>query len=84
MEWISHLCQGRLLHSGNTTHVYAVLDRREEALDVLEKHTWNRGGYTQPFILIDPMFENLWEDEEFKDLAAKAHAEMTGIRDRIS
>ena len=72
------------LESGNDSFyrraaVYAFLDRREEAIEALQEHSLG----TADFILIDPMFENLWEEEEFQNLVAKAQAEMAEIRDEI-
>ncbi|MCH7514764.1 MAG: tetratricopeptide repeat protein, partial [Bacteroidetes bacterium] len=72
------------LESGNDffyrrAAVYAFLDRREEAIEALQEQTLGNAD----FILIDPMFENLWEEEEFQNLVAKAQAEMAEIRDEI-
>lgn len=72
------------LESGNDffyrrAAVYAFLDRREEAIEALQEQTLGNAD----FILIDPMFEKLWEEEEFQNLVAKAQAEMAEIRDEI-
>ena len=72
------------LESGNDffyrrAAVYAFLDRREEAIEALQEHSLGNAD----FFLIDPMFENLWEEEEFQNLVAKAQAEMAEIRDEI-
>jgi len=35
-------------------------------------------------MLFDPLYESMWEDEEFKNISAKALAKKAAIRARIN
>jgi len=65
--------------------VYAVLGNREEALKWLreyEKMGFTNG--THEYIKIDPLFDNLRDDEEFKEIVKRANEEKAEIRARIN
>lgn len=52
------------------------------ALKLLKDYQFNSG--LEYYITIDPLFENLWSNQEFKDLIKKVREEKSEIRARIS
>jgi hypothetical protein len=68
----------------NLTSIYALLDNKGEALKNLTKSVdiglhW---GW-HDFIMICPVFENLWDDPDFKAIVHRAQNEKATIRSQV-
>ena len=61
--------------------MYAYKGDKENAYRILKEVDWNWG---MPYLIkIDPLFDNLRNDKEFKDLVQKALDEKTKLREKI-
>jgi adenylate cyclase len=60
---------------------YAAMGDLKNALINLKKYDFNGGFYS--FISYCPIFESLWDNEEFKDLVKKLNEEKAKIREEI-
>jgi tetratricopeptide (TPR) repeat protein len=68
----------------NLSSIYALLDNKEEALKNLTKSVdiglhW---GW-HDFLEICPLFENLWDDPDFKAIVHRAQNEIATIRSQV-
>ena len=75
---------GRTHATYDLAGVFAFLGNREEAIKWLreyEKIGFSFGNHE--FIKVDPMFDSLRNDEEFKEIVKRANDEIAEIRNRI-
>jgi len=66
------------------SRIYALQGKRKEALEHLAEYA--RGGFNwgwHDFILIDPFFENLWDDPEFQAIVKPAQDKKATLREQI-
>ncbi|MCK5372379.1 MAG: hypothetical protein KAQ62_27645 [Cyclobacteriaceae bacterium] len=64
--------------------MYALQSDRDKTLKYLSeyaKSVFSNGDHD--FILLDPFFESLWEDPEFKAIVKKAQDEKAAIKSQI-
>lgn len=64
--------------------IYAFQGDRDEALKYLSEYAKQgfRGGW-QDYIMIDPFFESLRDDPEFKAIVKKAQDEKAALREQV-
>jgi len=76
---------GITLAAYDLASVYAFLGNREEAMKWLREYE-NLGftNGTHEYIKVDPLFDNLRDDEEFKEIVKRANDEKAEIRIRIN
>jgi hypothetical protein len=75
---------GKTLAAYDLAGIHAIFGDKEEAynwLRIYEKDGFIYGLHK--YILIDQLFESLWEDEEFKAIAQRQEKELAGIRAEI-
>jgi tetratricopeptide (TPR) repeat protein len=80
----SRLGQERLNRSRSDDYlrlarIYAFQGTRKEA----EYAKWGFSGGQHDFILIDPFFQSLWDDPEFKAIVKKAQEEKAALRAKV-
>ena len=73
---------GRHDPSYNLAGIEAFRGNTEKALKYLKDYQFNSG--LEYYIMIDPLFENLWPNPEFKKLVKNVREEKSKIRARIS
>ncbi|MCK5345440.1 MAG: hypothetical protein KAR20_18655, partial [Candidatus Heimdallarchaeota archaeon] len=68
----------------NLSSIHAILDENERALEYLAKAVdlGLQGGW-HDFLEIDPMYENLWDDPEFKAIVKRAQEKKAAIRAQL-
>lgn len=69
---------GRHDPSYNLAGIYAFMGKIDRALSYLEDYHFNSG--LEYYILIDPLFENLWGNKKFQKLAQDAQNKKAAIR----
>ena len=66
--------------------VYAFLEQKEEAYRILRRPADDNAvwGWGAPnLIKVDPLFDNLRRDKEFRDIVASVHEEKRKLRERV-
>lgn len=63
--------------------IYATLGDTEKALAQLRDQHCILDGGLESYFLIDPLFQNLWNNTEFQEIVRKRQAEKTAIREKI-
>jgi len=68
----------------NLSHIYAMLGEKERGLIYLEKaiDIGMLGGW-QDILEVHTVYQNLWDESEFKELVKRAKAEKAALRARI-
>ena len=64
--------------------VHATLGNIPEALAILKEESCDIGIGLERYILIDPLFKNLWENEAFQKIVKKRQEEKNRIKNSIS
>jgi tetratricopeptide (TPR) repeat protein len=75
---------GKTLAAYDLAGIHAILGDKEEAYNWLRIYA--RDGFIyglHKYILIDQLFESLWDDEEFKAIAQRQEEKLAGIRAEI-
>ena len=65
----------------NRAGIQSMLGNNEKALSFLRDCKLHAA--MDHYILIDPLFQNLWENEEFQEIIRQRHKEKSVIRERM-
>ena len=64
--------------------ILATLGKTEEALAILIKENCALSVGLEHYFLIDPLFKNLWDNEEFQQIVKERKQEKAAVRDRLN